>query len=98
MDRDRWENIIGGIIVFIVLLIFGMILIWLGQWPFGWFWMIMYSIIGGLGYIALMYPLLGDVKKREALRKRLLEKEETEQDKFRKDWYNNQMTDDGPYK
>lgn len=95
MTRDRWENIIGGIICFVVLIIWGAILIWFDQWPFGWFWLIIYSIMGGLGYIALMYHTLEDVKKKKEDKK---EEEVDEKTKFRRDWYNNVFTDDGPYK
>jgi len=63
MNRDRWENISGGILAFVIVMLWGAYLIYSDVWPFGWFWMLTYSIMGGLSYIVLMYPQLGDKDK-----------------------------------
>lgn len=62
MDKQRWENIIGSIIIFIIIFIWGCILIYYDIWVFGWFWLFIYSLISGLGYIALMYHKIDNKK------------------------------------
>jgi hypothetical protein len=62
MSRARWENIIGGIIVCIMLFLWGLYLHYTGNWPFGLFWNIIFALCGGLSYIAVVYPSL---KKEE---------------------------------